>query len=133
MGINIMAVVSAVLGVLALLGACGVLFAGVLGGAVLGAAGAGGLGAATGFLGIVGALGSLVTATLYLAFAYGAFYLKPWAWMLGVAAEGVAIFFALISLFNHGSFFGFLFSVVLAGGILYYLFTPPVKQAFGRP
>jgi uncharacterized membrane protein YjjP (DUF1212 family) len=58
--------------------------------------------------------------------------LMPWAWMLGIIAEGVALLSALLSLLNGGNFFSFLISAAIAGAILYYLFTPEVKKAFGR-
>jgi len=74
----------------------------------------------------------LVYSVLDIAFAYGAWYLKPWAWTLGVVAEGIALLHAVINLLNGNGFFGFLISVVIAGAILYYLFTPTVRQAFGR-
>ena len=119
-GITILAILAAIGGILGLLfgafgGACA-LFSGLFT-----------------FGGLISLLFVIAYSVLDLAFAYGAWTLQPWGWMLGVVAEGVAVVSALITLISGGTFFSFLISVVIAGAILYYLFTPAVKQAFGRP
>jgi hypothetical protein len=94
--------------------------------------GLGSEGAYVGFLGVVYGLLGVVSGLLDFAFAYGAWFLKPWAWTVGLATQGISILFAVVGLLNHGSFFNFLLSAALAGAIIYVLFTPEVKRLFGR-
>lgn len=93
-----------------------------------GAASGGALGGLVSVLGIV----AIVQGVLALAFAYGAWTLKPWAWTLGIVAFGISLVLAVLGMIN-GDFSGQIISAVIAVAILYYLFTPPVKAAFGRP
>ena len=71
-------------------------------------------------------------AVLALAFAYGAWTLKPWAWTLGIVAEGLGIALAVLFIVDGSSITSQAISIMIAGAILYYLFTPAVKAAFGR-
>lgn len=130
-GITILAVLAAIGGVLGLFGAIALFGLGALG-AVVSAAGGGGGFMAGGFA-VFWGLVTLVQAGVSLGFAYGAWFLKPWAWMVGVGAEGLAVLIALVNLIGGSSnFFSFLISVVIAGVIIYYLFTPEIKRVFGR-
>lgn len=122
-GVTILAILAAIGGVLGLL--AGVLALGI-GGAVA-AGGSGVLGGLVGLLGIV----AIAQGALALAFAYGAWTLKPWAWMLGIVAFGISLGLAVLNIIN-GDLSGQILSAVIAVAILYYLFTPAVKQAFGR-
>lgn len=66
-----------------------------------------------------------------LVFAYGAWALRPWAWTLGVVLEIVVIVLALLQLgrlepVRH------IITIVIAGVVLWYLSTPRVRAAFGR-
>ena len=79
-GITILAVLSAIGGCLALLAG---LFATVLGGAVGAATGSAAVGGLVSVLGLI----AIVYGALSLAFAYGAWTLKPWAWNLGMASQ----------------------------------------------
>ncbi len=117
MGVTILAVLAAIGGVLALLGTvCS--FAAIF---------------ILPFFGILMSLVLLVSGVLSLVFAYGAWYLKPWAWMLGLVAEGLAVLSNLVNLIlGYSNFGSFLVSLVVAGVIIYYLMTPEVKRAFGR-
>jgi hypothetical protein len=121
-GVTILAVLAAIGGVLGLLAG---LFALGIGGAV--AASSGGLG---GLLGIVGII-AIAQGVLGLAFAYGAWTLKPWGWTLGIAAEVVSLAISAYYVID-GNAGGQVVSIVIALAILYYLFTPAVKAAFGR-
>jgi hypothetical protein len=100
--------------------------------------GVGGLGVMAGevssgaMAGIFGAIG-LVSALLYLAFGFGAWTLKPWAWMLGIIGAGVSIASNLLSLISgNASIVGAVISLIIPGVILWYLFRPDIKAAFGR-
>ena len=124
-GVTVLAVLSAIGGVLGLLGS---LFLIGLGGA------AGAAGAAVGGLAMVLGLITLILSVLYLVFAYGAWSLKPWAWTLGVGLSAVSIVLTLLNLVQGTQqITGAIISIAISGVILYYLFRPEIKAAFGRP
>ena len=105
-------------GVFGLLGGFGVLFVGgvVSSGAVM----------------VLG-LCALAYAALLIAFAWGAWTLKPWAWPLGVAVAIFGIVVAVLQVLLGGtSIFSQIISVVVDGAILYYLNQPGIKSLFGR-
>lgn len=74
----------------------------------------------------------LVAALLNLAVGYGFWTLQPWAWLVGIITQGLDILGALGDISSHGLTFQTLVKLVLAAAILYYLFTPHVRRAFGR-
>lgn len=123
MGITILAVLAAIGGVFLLLGGLASIGLGSL------AASASGSGALGGLVAIFGIL-FLALGVLYLAFAYGAWTLKRWAWTLGVAGQVISLALAAVNAVTGGgvNIVGILISVA----ILYYLYTPAVKAAFGR-
>ena len=123
-GVTILAILAAIGGVLGLLAG---IFALGIGGAVA-AAGSGALGGLVGVLGIV----ALAQGALALAFAYGAWMLKPWAWTLGIVAFGLSLALSVLNIIGGGDIGSQVISIVIGVAILYYLFTPAVKQAFGR-
>lgn len=117
LGVTILAILAAIGGVLGLLGSLALLgFFSAAGGLVL-------------ILGLV----TLVLSVLYLVFAYGAWTLQPWAWTLGVGLTVASIIFTVIGL-TQGTqeLVSALISLVISGVILYYLYQPDVKAAFGR-
>ena len=122
-GITILAILAAIGGVFALLAGLGIT---VLGGA-LGALGTGMFGGLATLIGV----GLIGLGVVDLAFAYGAWTLQPWAWILGVASQVISLVISLIYIVS-GDISGQIISIVIAGAILYYLFTPNVKAAFGR-
>jgi len=124
-GITVLAILAVIGG---LLGLCGsvTLF------------GLGGLGAMAGevssgiMASLFGAVG-VVSAVLYLAFGFGAWTLKPWAWLLGIIGAGLAIVTNLLSLITgNATFVAALISLIVPGIILWYLFRPEIKAVFGR-
>jgi hypothetical protein len=126
-GVTILAILAIIGGVLGLLASIALIG---LGGAS--AAGAAGQGAALGGLAaILGGVG-LLTSLLSLAFGIGAWMLKPWAWTLGIVAEGLSILLSVFAIISGSSIGSQIVSIVIAAAIIYYLMTPTVKQAFGR-
>lgn len=126
-GITILAILALLGGLVSLIGALTLLLGGAL------AAGTSGVvGVALGALAIFTGLTMLVSALLSLAFAYGAWNLKPWGWLLGVVTQGFSLFSSLLALINGSDFGSQLFGILVAGGILVYLFRPDIKAAFGR-
>jgi len=82
---------------------------------------------------ISGILG-LVVALAYLAFAYGAWSLQPWAWTIGVAVAAIGVLLQILYLFlvPGYSIIYVVIGVIIPAIILYYLMTPDVKRAFGQ-
>ena len=117
-GITILAVLAAIGGVFGLLGGFGVLFVG---------------GVVSSPAVVVLGLCALAYAALFIAFAYGAWTLKPWAWPLGVAVAIFGIVVAILQVLLGGSsIFSQVISVAIDGAILYYLNQPGIKALFGR-
>lgn len=91
-----------------------------------------GSGAAMGGLLMIVGVFLLLQGALSIAFGVGALQLKPWAWMLGIAAYALGILVNIVQAINGSFGFGTLIGLAIGGGILYYLFTPEVKRAFGQ-
>ena len=114
-GITILAVLSGIAGVLMAIGGIGLF--------VLGAVAFGGLGALLG-------IAFLAVAALYLAFCVGALQMKPWAWPLGVVGAVASIILSALQLL--GGDVSQIISIGIAAAILYYLWQPGIKAAFGQ-
>ncbi len=122
-GITILAILAAIGGVLGLLASLALLGLGTL---VAATTGLGGFAVVAGLIG-------LVYSILSLILAYGFWTLKPWAWPLGVAVEALGILEALLSFANNtNGVASLIISLAIAAFILWYLFQPHVKTAFGR-
>jgi hypothetical protein len=123
MGVTILAVLAAIGGVLGLLAGVALM-------------GFGGLAAGSGFLTgsflTIFGLVAIAQAVALLAFAYGAWTLQPWGWILCVAAIVVGLVMNALFILNGSEIASQIVSIALSAAILYYLFTPAVKQAFGR-
>jgi uncharacterized membrane protein (DUF2068 family) len=123
-GVTIIAVLSAIGGVFGILG--GLALVGF--GGVIAASGVAGGGFAT----IVGLL-LLVYGALALALAYGFWTLKPWAWTLGVGLQGAGIVINILQFLNNSSnAVSTVISIAISAAIIWYLYQPNVKAAFGR-
>ena len=68
---------------------------------------------------------------LQLVTAYGLFTLKGWAWLLAVIMQVYSLILNGLQIVR-GQYGGAIIAVLIAGGILYDLFRPHVKAAFGR-
>ena len=122
LGVTVIAVMSAIGGFFGLLAS--LVFLGF--GATTAASGLGGLAFLAGLI-------ILAYSLLSLALAYGFWTLQPWAWPLGVGVQALGIVQAVLQFLNDGTqFFSLLVSLAIAGVILWYLFQPHVKAAFGR-
>ena len=123
-GVTILAVLAIIGGVLGILGALAVM----LGGAAVSTVDAG-----TGGSVLIYGILELAVSVAYLAFGIGAWGLKPWAWSLGIIVAGASVVLSIVGvLLGWTNIAGVLLNVVVSGVILYYLFTPGVKAAFGR-
>ena len=131
--VTILAVIAVIYGIFSLLLA----LLGLLGSALL----ASGVAAAA----IRYSAGTLVYATvsdavlgiLYLAFGIGAFRLKGWAWTAGVAALVLDVVRQILGVvvvqgFSASKVVGASITIVIAVVLLWYLFRPGVRAAFGK-
>ena len=83
--------------------------------------------------GAVFGLAWLALAALGLAFAIGAWQMKPWAWPLGVVlAAGEIIWSVILLVGGSGSILNVVITAAIFGAILYYLNQPSIKSLFGR-
>ena len=89
-------------------------------------------GAVVGVLAVTYGVVALVLACFSLGFGFGAWNLKSWAWTLGVGTEVATLVWACLIAIGPGTLRGQLWTIVLAGAILYYLTRPDIKSAFGR-
>lgn len=128
-GVTILAILSAIGGVLGIL--AGIALLGL--GGVAAGSGAGAIGGLAALFGLL----TLVLSVLNLVLAYGFWTLKPWAWPLGVGLQIASLVVTAITILLSGDIVGGITSsiigIVISIIILYYLFQPHVKAAFGRP
>ena len=118
--------------ILAVLAAIGGVF-GILGGVAL--LGLGGLFAAAGLGGFAFIFGLvlLVVGIADLAFAYGAWTLKPWGWQLGIVVSVAYVVVQVIQVVLGGDISGAIIGIVVSAVIIYYLNMPDIRRAFGAP
>jgi hypothetical protein len=142
-GVTIMAWLAIVFGAFGIIGSVAAFFAALAfmaigaGAAGLGAVGGGASVAFSAFLLLGSAVFLLALAVVEVIFGVGALQLKGWAWTLGmywcyasVALNIVNIFASYRNIF--GALIGAIIGVAIAVLILYYLFRPEVKGAFGK-
>jgi uncharacterized membrane protein (DUF2068 family) len=90
-----------------------------------------------GGMGTVFGIAAIVLGIAELVLSYGLWTLKPWGWTLGVALAAIALAFIVVQAVVSGnivnSLVGSIISIVVWLIVLYYLFTPRIKSAFGRP
>ena len=133
-GVTILAILAAIVGILGLCAALALIGLGGLAGGLLGSRAGAQVGFLVGVVGIVVGGLTLIVALLDLAFAYGAWTLKSWAWMLGIIAQGISAVLALVRLIDgRGAAGTEIVGIAISAIIIYYLMTPEVKRAFGRP
>ena len=121
-GITVMAVLSAIGGVFGLLASLALLGLG----AVSATSGLGGLAFVAGII-------ILAYSVLSLVLAYGFWTLKPWAWPLGIGVQVLGVIQAVLQFMDNSSnVISLVISLAIAGVILWYLYQPHVKSAFGR-
>jgi len=122
-GVTVLAILAAISGIFGIFGGLVLVMGSAAVGVLANSAALGTLGSLIGFV-------LLITSIAYVLFAWGAWGLRPWAWTLGIVLAAVSIVLGAFQLFNGNP--GSLVSILIAGGITYYLFQPEVKAAFGR-
>lgn len=115
-GITILAILAGIGGVLSVLGAIGLLAAGGQSG-----------------LALILILLTLAFGVLYLVLAYGLWTLRPWAWTLGVGLMAASVALTLVNVTQGLQYpIGALISGAISAAVIFYLYTPSVRAAFGR-
>jgi len=128
-GVTIIAILSFVAGILAILaGALSTLLAGLIGAATDTAVG----GIFGGFFAVIGVV-ILVIGIAYLVTGYGLWQLRRWAWLAALVLSAISLVITVLGMFGGGGLNASnIVTLAVAGAILYYLNTPQVKAAFGR-
>jgi uncharacterized membrane protein HdeD (DUF308 family) len=72
----------------------------------------------------------LALGIAYLVMAYGLWKGKGWAWTITLILSAIGIVVALISIAAGN--IGAIFSIVIHGVVIYYLYRPNVKAFFGK-
>jgi uncharacterized membrane protein (DUF2068 family) len=122
-GITVLAILAAIGGVFGILGGLALIGVGTV---VATSSGLGGLAAILGLI-------ALAYGILSLVLAYGFWTLQPWAWTLGVGLEVAGIVINVLQYINNTSALGgTIFSIAINAIVLWYLYQPNVKAAFGR-
>ena len=75
---------------------------------------------------------NIAVGAIALVVGWGLWVLKPWAWIVGIAVVMVRLLFDILNLLNPSLMLGGAFGIVVNAVILWYLFRPDVKKAFGR-
>ncbi len=82
--------------------------------------------------GLVG-VAQLVVGVASLALAFGFWFQRVWAWGLGVAVFALSIGVSLVGVLSGvSSLASVVFLIAIAGLVLWFLFQPKTKAAFGR-
>jgi|SRR6476469_3435282 len=72
----------------------------------------------------------LILGIAYFVMAYGLLKAKGWAWTITVVLSCIGIALGVVSIVT--GHIGSIFSVVINGLILYYIYRPNVKSFFGK-
>ncbi len=75
---------------------------------------------------------ALVIGGAQLAFGVGALLVRPWAWTLGVVLQVVSAVVTLVAMLGDGLTRGNGVSLLVSLAILFYLYQPDIRRAFGR-
>jgi uncharacterized membrane protein (DUF2068 family) len=77
-------------------------------------------------------IASIIIGIIGLIAGYGLFTLKGWGWLLAVVFSLSNVVRNIMALFSGVNVVGAIIGIVISGLILYYLYQPNVKRAFGR-
>jgi|tagenome__1003787_1003787.scaffolds.fasta_scaffold19777185_1 hypothetical protein len=73
---------------------------------------------------------TLIIGVFYIALAYAAWDMRPWAWLYGNFIAMLGLFTSILVLLSTGSVATGLAAALLPGVILWYLNTPAMRGAF---
>lgn len=120
-GVTIIAILSFISGLLGLCGALPVFGISLIAGVFI---------PPVGVIGILIGLFLALSPILLLIFAYGAWNLRPWAWMWGIIANGLSVLSALIAVVTTGNVFAIGTHGLIPIIVFVYLLTPDIRRAF---
>lgn len=122
-GVTVIAILAAIGGVFGLLASL----------VLLGIGASGAVAGNLGGLAFLAGIFVLAYSILSLVLAYGFWTLKPWAWPLGIGVQVLGIVQAVLQFMNDQSgIVSLVISLAISAVILWYLYQPHVKAAFGR-
>lgn len=73
---------------------------------------------------------AIIAGVIYVAVAWAAWSLQPWAWAFGMIMAVLGLFEAVLVLIGTANLGYGLAAALLPGVILWYLNTPPIRGAF---
>lgn len=120
-GVTMIAILSFISGLLGLCGALPVFGISLIAGVFI---------PPVGVIGILIGLFLALSPILLLIFAYGAWNLRPWAWMWGIIANGLSVLSALIAVVTTGNVFAIGTHGLIPIIVFVYLLTPDIRRAF---
>ncbi len=126
-GVTILAILAFIGGALQL--ATGV--AAIVGGGLVGGIIGGTEGAAVGGLVAISGLFLLVLGIVALLAGFGLWQLAGWAWLLTIAWAVLGLISAALTLLG-GDIGGAIISAIIPAIVIWYLYRPDIKAAFGR-
>jgi hypothetical protein len=74
----------------------------------------------------------IVIGAAGIVLGWGLWGLKSWAWLLSVILIGLNVVIHVLGLFSPDMLIGSIGTLIIDGIILWYLFQPQIKKAFGR-
>ena len=77
------------------------------------------------------AVANILVGAFGLVVGYGLWFLKRWAWLLAIVAAGLRVVLDILASLG-GNWAAGLLGLIVSAAILWYLFRPEVKRAFGR-
>jgi uncharacterized membrane protein (DUF2068 family) len=132
-GVTVLAVLQFIGGILSLfIGISGLFFGGLMVSGVAENTSGAAAAAQVGPLMVAGGFFAILSGILGLIAGYGLFTLKGWGWTLAMVFSVINVIHNVIGLFQGASIPGAIVGIVISGLILYYLFQPHVKRAFGK-
>jgi uncharacterized membrane protein (DUF2068 family) len=130
-GVTILAVLQIIGGLLSLLfGLSGLLFGGAM--VATDAAEATGAPLDMGPVMMTVGIASVIIGLIGLIAGYGLFTLQGWGWLMAIVFAAANVLRNLVSLVQGINVPGAIIGIVVSGLIIYYLYRPNVKRAFGK-
>ncbi len=129
LGVTILGILAIIGGILGIFGSFAVIFVGAV--VSTGSVATNNNVASGGFITLLGII-LLATSVGDIVVGIGFLGLKPWAWTLGIALMAIGILIDILFVTQGQSVGSEVVSILISAAILYYLFTPNVKAAFGR-
>jgi hypothetical protein len=127
LGVHLLAALAVVTGIVSIAGGMALMGVGVVG---FLAPGSGVQGSVLSILGV----SDLVLGVTSLVVGFGFWYLKNWAWSLGLATYSLVLVSGVVGYLLGAASLGLaIVTIAVSVLVLYFLFQPKVREVFGRP